>query len=298
MDQRIEAQVDAALGSPIATATRAAWGFKNETWNALLRDGRHVMVQIFGSPADAFRRVSAMRQFAEGSDLPVPLVLADGPAESRPWAVSTRLEGVTGYERAGSDLAGVEWPAMAAAMGQATRSLRSIPVERMDLPDLWSRPFALREAALGWAARIRPHCSAAADTAVGRLIDAVPETLGSFTPVVCHGDFGPQNALFTGTELTGLIDLEDARLGHPLLDIAWWNWLVRAHTPRAFERSWPGFLQAAGIDHSADGFDRRVRTLIVLRLLETAETYRLAQPEKHPSWGIRIETELGLSPTG
>lgn len=43
---------------------------------------------------------------------------------------------------------------------------------------------------------------------------------------------------------------------------------------------------------SASGFQETLRTLTLLRLLETADHFRLTQPEKYPSWATRIETEL------
>ncbi len=124
------------------------------------------------------------------------------------------------------------------------------------------------------------------------IVDHVPQLFGDRPTVVCHGDFGPQNVLVLDGRVSGLLDLEDARLGDPLLDAAWWAWLVRAHTPAAFNATWTRFLGAAGLDRSAEGFDERLLALIVLRLLETAEAYRLSAPEKHPGWGTRVSRTL------
>jgi hypothetical protein len=146
---------------------------------------------------------------------------------------------------------------------RSLQHLTDLPIPRVVAVSLdTARPEALAEAAYRWAAEIESFYSSTTKRAVTRLIDSAANTLGSFIPVVCHGDFGPQNVLFSGTTVTGLLDLEDVRLGHPLLDVGWWNWLVRAHT------------------------------LIVLRLLETAATFRRTQPEKHASWGARIEKEI------
>lgn len=116
------------------------------------------------------------------------------------------------------------------------------------------------------------------------------------TPVVNHGDFGPQNVLFVGSEVSGVLDFEDARIADPLLDVAWWNWLVRTHTPQAFERGWRRFVAAAGNSFSPgdEVLAADLRRIIIFRLLETAEHSRFTQPEKHPSWARRLQQELSV----
>ena len=51
--------------------------------------------------------------------------------------------------------------------------------------------------------------------------------------VLVHGDFGPNNVLLDpeSFEVTALVDWEFARLGQPVEDLAWCEWLVRAHHP-------------------------------------------------------------------
>ena len=49
--------------------------------------------------------------------------------------------------------------------------------------------------------------------------------------VVVHGDFGPQNALVDGSQLSALLDWEFAHLGRPVEDLAWAEWIVRMHHP-------------------------------------------------------------------
>jgi hypothetical protein len=55
--------------------------------------------------------------------------------------------------------------------------------------------------------------------------------------VIVHGDFGPQNALFSAelSRITGILDWEVAHLGTPVEDIAWAEWIVRTHHPSAVE---------------------------------------------------------------
>lgn len=70
-----------------------------------------------------------------------------------------------------------------------------------------------------------------------RRLHAVPaEALGSPAEpgqVLVHGDFGPNNVLLDPVSfaVTGLLDWEFAHLGAPLEDLAWCEWIVRAHHP-------------------------------------------------------------------
>lgn len=59
---------------------------------------------------------------------------------------------------------------------------------------------------------------------------AVPGLRGA-GDVVVHGDFGPQNVLIDDDEVTALLDWEFARLGQPVEDLAWAEWIVRIHHP-------------------------------------------------------------------
>ncbi len=49
--------------------------------------------------------------------------------------------------------------------------------------------------------------------------------------VVVHGDFGPNNILLDPQTfaVTGLLDWEFAHVGDPVEDLAWCEWIVRAH---------------------------------------------------------------------
>ena len=43
----------------------------------------------------------------------------------------------------------------------------------------------------------------------------------AFEPVLVHADLGPEHVLRRGSELTGVLDWSDARIGDPALDLAW-----------------------------------------------------------------------------
>ena len=52
-------------------------------------------------------------------------------------------------------------------------------------------------------------------------------------PVLVHGDFGPQNLLFSEArnEVVGILDWEWAHFGNPVEDLAWVEWIIRTHHP-------------------------------------------------------------------
>lgn len=55
--------------------------------------------------------------------------------------------------------------------------------------------------------------------------------------VIVHGDFGPQNILFSPdlTSVCAVLDWEFAHIGSPIEDIAWAEWTVRMHHPDSLE---------------------------------------------------------------
>jgi aminoglycoside phosphotransferase len=65
-------------------------------------------------------------------------------------------------------------------------------------------------------------------------VTAIPELPGA-GGVVVHGDFGPQNLLIDDGRISALVDWEFAHLGDPIEDLAWAEWIVRTHHPRAVD---------------------------------------------------------------
>ena len=89
----------------------------------------------------------------------------------------------------------------------------------------------------GGYARIVLQLAGAALAALQSLpVSLVPDFDGD-GPVIVHGDFGPQNLLFdldTG-RVTGVLDWEFAHRGDAVEDLAWAEWIVRMHHPRAVD---------------------------------------------------------------
>jgi aminoglycoside phosphotransferase (APT) family kinase protein len=291
------ATLERVTGSRVAQADPAPvpGGSKNRTTLVLLEDGRRLALQEYSDRRFADLRLSAAEQLAEPlreHGVPVPRILFAELGDDPPWAVFEALPGEPGYVAADHDLSRGNFLPIARDMGRLLERFRELDPDRFDLPRLWTDMAALSEAAERWLAEIRPHLSHRDARAVRQIIDATPVLLSDRPAVVCHGDFGPQNILVLGDRLCGLLDFEDARIADPLLDVSWWAWLVRAHTPEAFTRTWTVFLEAAGIDNTEAGFDDRVITLAILLLLETAERFRHTAPERHAGWGDRISRTL------
>lgn len=291
------ATLERVMGSPVlqSDAAPTPGGPKNRTALVLLEDGRRLALQEYSDRRIAQLRLKAAEQLAaplREHGVPVPRVLFSGLDDSPPWAVFEALPGEPGYVVADHDLSRSNFLPIARDMGRLLRGFSELDPDTFDLPRLWADVAALGEAAERWLARIEPHLSHADARAVREVIEAMPALLSDRPAVVCHGDFGPQNVLVVGERITALLDFEDARLGDPLLDVSWWAWLVRAHTPEAFTKTWRAFLEAAGVDDTEAGFDDRVVTLAILLILETAERFRHSAPERHAGWGARISRTL------
>jgi len=289
--------VERALGSRIESRVPASTpgAPKNRTTIVDLADGRRVVVQAYTDRAAARVRLHAAEQLAEplcAHGVPVPRVIAADLTAPVPWAAFEALPGEPGYVAADHDLSSDVFPGLAHDMGRLLRGFHALDPADFELPRLWTDSKALVREASGWLAALEPHFLASDAAATREVVEAVPLLLGDRPAAVCHGDFGPHNVLVLDGRISGLLDLEDARIGDPLLDVAWWAWSVRFHTPAAFVRSWPGFLDAAGIDRREDRFDERLLALIVLLLLETAERFRRSAPEKHAGWAVRISQTL------
>ena len=53
--------------------------------------------------------------------------------------------------------------------------------------------------------------------------------------VIVHGDFGPQNTLYSVdvSHVAGVLDWEMAHFGSPIEDLAWSEWIIRMHHSKA-----------------------------------------------------------------
>ncbi|UKF81697.1 aminoglycoside phosphotransferase family protein [Clavibacter californiensis] len=287
-------ELERSLGGQLANLTSAVWGNKNATWLATVDGVTDVAVQIYSDAHAGEYRLRALRHVHNHSSLPVPVIIASGSWHGVIWSVSTRMEGVPGYEAAGSDLSSDAWPSLAACMGVALQEFGTVPIPAWGDGSTWRTAGMLRVSAAKWLENIDHHLSPGVKRHIEVHFEYLDELYAGSLLRVCHGDFGPQNVLFKEGVLSAILDFEDVRIGPELTDVAWWNWLVRAHTPTAFRQSWHRFEGAAVPPEVLNRatYVKQLRALIIMRLLETAETYRINAPEKYASWAVRLEKEL------
>jgi Phosphotransferase enzyme family len=69
--------------------------------------------------------------------------------------------------------------------------------------------------------------------------------------VLVHGDFGPQNIVCSldVTRVSAVLDWESAHLGSPIEDLAWAEWIVRMHHPKARDNL-PELFDGSGLSVS------------------------------------------------
>jgi aminoglycoside phosphotransferase (APT) family kinase protein len=263
--------IERALGRRVASTRRAAWGFTNRTDLITLDDGEQVVVQRYRRRGDAEYRLSVMRGLwtpARHAGVPLPRVRAFDLDDDPPWAIYDVLPGVPAAEAGELGVGGPRFPRTARSMGELLAAFRDLPTAGLALDDSWADPPRLAESAAAWARRIGVG-------KVDRHLDAVPDLLGGRPAVLAHGDFAPVNVLLDGETISGLLDLEAARLADPLFDAAWWAWSVGFSSPEVLEAAWPAFLGGAGIDANEPGLADRIRLLQVLRMLELLGTDKL-----------------------
>jgi Ser/Thr protein kinase RdoA (MazF antagonist) len=111
-------------------------------------------------------------------------------------------------------------------------------------------------------------------------VSVVPDLDGDGT-VIVHGDFGPQNMLFDldAGGITGVLDWEFAHRGGVVEDLAWAEWIVRMHHPRAVDALDSLFLGARCQPPWTTRHDEMLRR--VRHHLAEAERTRSPSPWRH-----------------
>jgi aminoglycoside phosphotransferase (APT) family kinase protein len=205
-----------SLGARLMAAEPVGWGDARATHRLSLSDGRSVAVRRLrgsGAHARAERIAGLMARLAEaGLPVPPPTIIETAGG---PWLVTTWVAGDTGASW-------LDTPDRARQlgdrMGRLARRLRTVAVDDGRLERRAGNP----------------------DDLDARRLDPL---------VFVHGDFAPVNVVVDPDgEIAALLDFEHAGTGPPLLDVAWWGWVVRHHHPGAWTAAWPAFLEAAGLE--------------------------------------------------
>jgi aminoglycoside phosphotransferase (APT) family kinase protein len=251
----------------VVATSRLGWGLHNETWKVELTDGRRLAVTRLASAQAAASRVSMARLVqprlvAAGIEVPA---LVDLEATIGAGVFVTEfVDGTPGAELlakpAGADVVG-------SIMGTIWRNLAAVDPSGLPAP---ANPDPRRIER--WLTRSeRRTLSTAAGTAVDRL--------GGREPGFVHGDFVPVNIITRGGVLAALLDFESVRLGDPLVDAAWFDWIVTFHHPVAEPAAWSAFVASASLDDADPITSDLLRTLPLLRLIEILEDAELSDEE-------------------
>jgi aminoglycoside phosphotransferase (APT) family kinase protein len=277
------AHVVADLTPPWATPTRSS---------LIAAAGREYVLQ-FGPRAAIARRASlAIELQSRAPWLPVPRVVGAEIDGAQPFVVSRRVAGTSGRELLNDDESAAR---LAAAMGVLSRRVADVPIRGLHLSRTWADGSRLAEAAARWLGRTAPLLSPRDLRRLGRLIDRLPERvagISAFRPVFAHGDFAPVNVLMRDGEVVALLDLERARIAHPLFDAAWWSALVGYHHPARRRAAEPAFLAAAGlpVDGSIEPALEALRTVQFLEMVATGGTSAVrehgAEMLRWAIWGV------------
>jgi aminoglycoside phosphotransferase (APT) family kinase protein len=172
------------------------------------------------------------------------------PPGSQPFLVARRVAGISGRELLSDDEGAAR---LGAAMGRLLPGIAAVPAAGLRLSRTWADAGRLVAAATRWLAGAAPVLAPAE---VGRLrgwIDRLPERYEDVRPVFAHGDFVPVNVLMRGgsagveAEVAALLDLERARIAHPLYDAARWWAVVGYHHPDRLEVASRAFSATAGL---------------------------------------------------
>lgn len=231
MTDAVRTIVARELGQPPARVEQVDEGLLHETYR--VRCGGADYVLQFASAADEGRVDSLRRGVAcyltlRETDVPVPSVVTApvGTFGGRPYALVEALPGRSGE----LDVS----PARARAAGrQLARIHDAMAFDtagwlRVEATDLVVEPFSehgragtrLRDARED-AATLRKGGLTAAGEAVSALFAREDVRFPTVDrPVLCHGDYSPDNVLFRGETVTGVLDFDRAHAGHRQRDLA------------------------------------------------------------------------------
>jgi aminoglycoside phosphotransferase (APT) family kinase protein len=256
-----------ALGPGLRAPRRLRWGFSHETWAASVAD--RVLVATRMDDAQTAQAIVdrgpelARRLAAAGVPSPAP-----DPGASRPElgiVVAEYVEGSPGIE-AMVDVSGVR--RVGAAAGAAWARLASVDPVGLGLDDLWTRPADLRASALEWLHLVEAEVPARQAAALRERVTAIESLLEGRRAGLVHGDLVPVNMLMHDGALRALLDLEAAHVGEPLLDAAWFSWIVGYHHPEVEPAASGAFAREAGLMRTDDRTAALWAALPSIRILE------------------------------
>jgi aminoglycoside phosphotransferase (APT) family kinase protein len=169
-------------------------------------------------------------------------------------------------------------------LGRAWRQLGEVDPTGLPLPADWASPDAMAAAATRALDANVSWLDAAERQRLQAAIDSLPRLLDGRPPGFVHGDFVPVNVIVRDGAIAALIDLEAARLADPMIDAAWFRWIVGYHHPGRAAAAWRAFLDASGLDEGDPGTRRLLLVLPPVRILEAVEEERGTTEKESDHW--------------
>jgi aminoglycoside phosphotransferase (APT) family kinase protein len=297
LPSEVAAGVAAILGEPVNVVEELSPPWATATRSALVgpRAAEMRFVVQWSASGRAADRRAMNRRLRLGRDvarlapwLSVPEVIGGNGRGPTPFVVSRYVPGISGRDLLGDD-AGAE--IVGAAVGSAARGIALVPTANLRLSRTWSDPDRLGAAARLWLRATGPYLDALEANRVEGVIERLPESFAGVRPVFAHGDLAPVNVIIRDGTVAALLDLERARLAHPLFDAAWWRWIVRYHHPTRWPAAGGAFSSAAGIEQRADTLTQ-LNTLAVLQCLEMLASTPRGSSTVRGQWANRIVRAL------
>jgi aminoglycoside phosphotransferase (APT) family kinase protein len=200
-----------------------------------------------------------LRLLEADSSLTVPRLVAVGDLDpDLRYAVMTRMPGVAlrqiRYELGSSDR-----DAVARWLGDFVRRLQAVPLSHEDRTRGWDRFEEVARWRYDQIDRFAMGRGFSAELVqrLGGWLPSVDELMGKpDDAVICHGALGANSLMGRPAEPsfvpTGVVDLSQSFVGHPLADLGaiWWGILER--DPDALEQ----FLRTSGLERQGPGFAR------------------------------------------
>jgi aminoglycoside phosphotransferase (APT) family kinase protein len=259
----------------LSGASRLGWGFRNETWKVDLTDGRRLAATRLADATAAASIASLVRLLGprlHDVGVPSPNLVDPGPAAPPGVIVTEFVEGTPGAELLDDD----EGAALVGSvLGETWTKLARIdpsglPVRATPRGPVGDGPF------IAPLARVRRWLTSSEQHQVAAAIEAGVELLADRKVGLVHGDLVPVNVLVRGGRLAALLDFESVQVADPLLDAAWFDWIVAFHHPDREAAAWRGFVASSGLDPGDEATRGLLRILPLMRLVEILADDRLA----------------------
>jgi aminoglycoside phosphotransferase (APT) family kinase protein len=289
------AWLEALLGSTVNGIAKLTqpWGSRTRTLLVSLDRGDPVIVQWTDDRASMARRLRIARQLSALAPwLPLPEVLAGDSRAPVPFIVTRYVPG-----RAGSALLADDDQAalLGARMGGLAKDISLAPIFGLGLSTTWADADRLDVAARRWLAGSADLLGPTVTSTLHQLLERLRMVFAGAEPVFAHGDFVPVNVIVRDGAVVALLDLERARIAHPLFDVAWFRCVVRHHHRRQWGVVGPAFMSAAGIALAPDvalGLD----LLAALQCLEMVDCTPRSLGSVRSAWVARLSDVIASMP--